>query len=178
MKFLERFKLSQRKAANDASADFEDHKRRIAALKSEAASLADAPVPIEMAHAGVKTFLAQYDAKRLPASAFMSGDKINWPALTMGEHSLIPLLFATACRSQIEAALIGAIEVAYGETEGISPEDKRARLGAIEAELLKLEAAEELLVRASEAAGLALDRRKDATPAVVLAYDAELEAAA
>jgi hypothetical protein len=62
--------------------------------------------------------------------------------------------------------------------EGLDADARRHRAEALRAEIATAERAEELAIRRAAAAGVAIPRRGDADPAVVLAFDADLEVGA
>lgn len=57
---------------------------------------------------------------------------------------------------------------------GLTATARSARLAEIDAQLLAAEKAEEGAIRAAEADGMAILRRADASPAIVLAFDRDL----
>lgn len=83
-----------------------------------------------------------------------------------GRVDLLPPLVALFGAEAVQAMLARFVERA---PDGPSAADRAARLSALDAELLELEAAEEKAIRALESQGVEVIRRGDADPRAVLA---------
>jgi hypothetical protein len=111
---------------------------------------------------------------------------LHFPALVRGEFSLYrgtlgaelkhafnenPFdVLAALAPDKLKAAILSSMPV-----DGISPEDRSARLAKIDADILSTEIAEEVACRELERAlGATVSRRDEASPAILLAPDEEL----
>ena len=166
----------QRDATSDVFGGIAELRARIAVLADERARIDELPVPLEEALASVDRWLDDLEARHsLPVGGFTTGLPGSAPALTMGEHSILPSLFISACRYQIREAIADRLADHYEGKDAASASEKDHRLAEIDAELLGLCKVEERLVREAERSGLPILRRETAPVEIVLAPDEDLD---
>ncbi|MDX3976566.1 hypothetical protein [Shinella sp.] len=81
------------------------------------------------------------------------------------------ILISAFLAEQLAAAMQADIDVFYGNSLGVSDDERKQRIREVERRLLDAELAEESIIRSAEASGLPIARRRDADPRAVLAYD-------
>lgn len=166
----------QREATADVFGGISELRARITILEDERARVEDLPVPLEEAVASVDQWLDVLEARHsLSVSGFTTGLPGSAPALTMGEHSILPGLLMGACREAIRQAIADRLGDYYEGRDAASASDKNRRLAEIDAELLGLFKIEERLVREAERSGLPILRRETAPVEIVLAPDEDLD---
>jgi hypothetical protein len=136
-------------------------RRRIAELKAERQRIERAPLLEKDALARIEPDIARLGA--------------NLPPITVANlDALLRARPAAVLARLLPEAVAQAIAESQRETYAASPirpmsPSARAReLARIEADLRTAEIAEETFIRAAEASGVEIDRRADATPAIVL----------
>jgi len=83
-------------------------------------------------------------------------------------------LIALACRDQLRQTIAGQLGDLVHDRETLTDGERRARIAEVEAQIKQAEALEERAVRELEGAGVAVARRADADPAIVLLADTTL----
>jgi|GEM_PF-2541966 len=72
------------------------------------------------------------------------------------------------------SAYTAQVEARWADDAGLTDEERSAELVRLHGDLFDLELMEERVIREAEAAGIAIDRRKDQHPASILARDEDL----
>lgn len=150
-------------------------------LRDERQSIADLPAPVGDLMAIIDKKLDEaaasaFDQNRTPTLlTLIDGDEYGHRGLYFSQEPRFILnLLLTLNRDAIRALLEKEIARATANRTEMSSEDKAAAFARIDVELEQAEAAEELSIRALEAAGHDVVRRGDASPQIVLAFDADL----
>lgn len=173
----------------DAFGDLEEIREHIVAQKRAASEIAGAPRPVEDAMCEIDTWLDQaattaVDQLRLGrmlrpgAGAALELPAFRAPGQVVADalpavQVVLGLLIATN-RAAFSDLVRGQLEDLADGRETLDDDARAERLAAAEAELLRLELAEEGVIRDLEAAGIATARRPDADPRALLAADAAL----
>lgn len=175
-----------KKAADEMDAALGDLRAQIEAKRAALAEVEAAPVPVDEAEKRLDRWLdriglgADLDLRGLTA------EKLAEPALSIvrrpdGSTDAGPAalevfgLLVASCRDQVRDHLAELLADAYeAKPAPIAAVDRVKRRADLEAEIDALEIAEERAVRALEEAGLAVLRRSDARPQIVLASDKDL----
>jgi hypothetical protein len=143
---------------------------RVLDLKVQRSQIEAAPLPLDDIKHQVRQRVAEMGTRGDPYVDVSGGTLIvDFQRLTAdGRRSigdvcawLFPSQMAKSIEAKIEARLAGG-------SGAMSIEQRRERLGAIKKQLDQAERAEESLVMMCVAAGIAVDRRIDASPAAVL----------
>lgn len=101
----------------------------------------------------------------------------TWPIISdTGGVMRLYGLFALTCREAIIAEMTKVINDSYEGRRSATAEEKAEIIRAIDDEVTRLSREEESLIRAAERDGIVIDRREDAPPEIVLAFDADLAA--
>lgn len=155
-------------ALRDANADLLEERQRVE----------NSLVPQADAKKAAEDWMGSIEEQgELNVGGFATGSPGDWPSLSSqgGVAWLAALLVATNRK-----AILKHVEDLLGEYYlprlAFSAPEKAARLAEIDGRLLEMEISEERLVRQGEAIGLAVLRRDDANPAVVIARDEDLAA--
>lgn len=165
----------QRAAAADVYAGIADLRARIAVLEDERARVEELPVPLDEAVAALDRWLDDLEGRySVSVGSFTTGRPGSGPALTMGDHSILPGLLLAAARDAIRNALADHLADYYEGREAASAAEKAKRLASIHDELDALCRVEERLIREAEASNLPILRRETAAPEIVIATDDEL----
>lgn len=166
----------------DSPADVERIRGQIAALVEERGRIEALPRPPEEALDSFKAYLdAAADRADILgfAEAFKWATARSWPTTVERAPGLMLLgMMATCFRDQMLETIGGMIRDVYDGKQSASREEQAEMLARVDADLDALCRTEEATIRAIEARGIDIARRADAPPAVVLAYDSDLEAAA
>jgi hypothetical protein len=156
-------------ARTTTAAELERLASEISAKEKTRADVSEMLLPITAAKDGVKSWLDVFEHRNIPAGLFGQG--------AVAQSDLDPtVLLIRACRPQVEAYLENQVTAYYDGRLSGTRADRAAQLMKIDAELDRLYRAEERLIREAERAGLAVTRRPDAPPAVVILSDEALAA--
>jgi len=179
----------QQAASRDAFAAIDEVRSRRLALVAERDRVANAPVPLEDAERALDAWLDEiaggvnFSVRSLAYPTWGSR-----PSLGFIRRPDAPMLDAQPAVEQVFAMLIASNRAAVRDLfaraladdlegiETVTNADRARRLGALDAEIMAIERAEEALIREAEAAGLPVLRREDARPEIVLLTDAALAA--
>jgi hypothetical protein len=164
---------SQKRAMGALSDGLESIRRDIRELQATRERIETRPPPIETAFKRVDEFIT---ALRRPldldlASAFVMVDDYRPPAMIYNVDHFAVALGAETYREHLKAQL----RKRYEAEPGIADAERAKELARIDGEILETELAEEALIRNAEAAGISTLRRRDASPAAVLAADEVFE---
>lgn len=161
----------------DPFSQVETLRTEILLAKSELRDLANAPIPRADAEAALDDSIARL-ARKGQADLTANLAQLVRPkghpdfSPTMPTDSVFALLVAVA-PDAVKAAVTSELNVVYGNAKRLdhlpTREAREARAKELTAQLAKDELREETLIRQIEAAGLAIARRADASPAAVLA---------
>ena len=149
--------------------------------KAELARIARAAVPEVEALARLDVYLeaqaARFDTPRI---GFLTGPH-GLGGADIGVIGGIEAALATICRDAMRAELARRVGLLYAENgmgaDAVATADRPRLLDEARTALRALEIDEERLIMQAEAAGLDVDRREDADPAVVLETTSGAEAA-
>jgi hypothetical protein len=139
----------------------------IARLRAEQREVEAAPLPLAEAEARLDAALATVARSREPHVALLYSGAASLPSaqdLGLGANDIASLL-APLVREQLLARLREAHRTAG---KPIAAKERGPRLAKLRASIHQAEEEEEAAVLAAEAAGLAIARRADADPAIVL----------
>lgn len=119
----------------------------------------------------------------LDAAIDRARDQVYLPSLLRGERGpnlripnadVLAGLLISANRSAVRAELVALVEAQLSDQDAPTEAERAAALKRLADDLSDLERAEESLIRRAEASGLAVLRRADADPDVLLLHDDEL----
>lgn len=173
----------------DALGDLEEIRELIAGQRGIISEIIAAPRPVEDAMADLDVWLDQaattaVDQLRLGgklrpgASAALELPMFRAPGQVVADAlpavQVVLGLLVAANRPAFSDLIRGQLEDLADGHETLDDDARAERLAAAEAELLRLELAEEGHVRDLEAAGITTARRPDADPRALLASDAAL----
>lgn len=152
-------------------------RQQVAEIKSRRMAMATALVPKEEAYPRLDTAIEAVATRFAPN--VMPLLRPDWPSPgyaaigSIVERDIEAVLHALAGK-ELRALCMREIDRAYAtEGAGLPTAQRAAELEKLDRAILALEREEEALIEAAEAAGLEIDRRPDATPAVVLGLEAE-----
>lgn len=160
----------------EAGRELERTRDRIAALHEERNAVIQAPrtrKEAEEAARGEIARLAKTVGPWFSRLAVPGGDMVdpNFKAAMARD----PLAVTAAVNPEgLLAQVARGLDAVYAQRDGLSEQDKGARLRELKAERIELEKREEAHIRGLEAVGLPALRRADADPEIVLAADEEL----
>jgi hypothetical protein len=189
-------KLPKTKTVSDA---IDDLRHDIAELAADAHEVMSAPVPIGDIEPGVRKFVSDLAGRaKLNVSQLAEGAPPEFVGQDHFDH-LIQTVAVDAERSlavrgmarrvqpdylavmawldperMVERIMADAMDAAGEQSDALPQAEKTRQLAAIDAERLGLERAEEALIRRAAAGGLAIERRRDASPEATLAVGAPL----
>lgn len=174
---------------NDLLTSVDDHREVIASLKAERDRVARSPRPAAEIMTALDAWLDQaatdaVDSMRL--GALLRRDRpiaLDLPTyrdpvagqldVTPSTKALLGLLVAVN-RQAFREIVKGQVEDLTRDRPGLTDEALSARLAEIDAEILAAEMAEESAIRSLAVAGVAVQRRADASPLAVLAHASAL----
>lgn len=162
-----------RKALQTASGSVADVRAAVVRLQDERRAVEAAPIPQDEAIPLVDTFvtgalfgLSQFSSVEDIVASAAHGRPIDLRALTADQRVAV---LVAALGPVLRVRFREVLADHYGDLAvGLAADDRQARLRAIDAELVALEREEETLIRELAEAGVVVDRRGDASPAVVL----------
>lgn len=166
-------------AMAEIAASIEGYRDDISGMKAERAGLLSVADDFATTAAEVDEAIAQ--ARRLPliGVSTLRSMPINAGTLNQGLIGAFSGGPFFALAHLMPDAMREAILAPLDRSAGISPTERAAELERIDAALLAAEVAEEVMLRELDrATGGYTPRRRDADPAILLAPDGELEAAA
>jgi hypothetical protein len=164
---------TSRKAAGDLSDGLESVRARIAKLREEHEHIALAPPTLDQALARVDQFVTDIGRpiEDFYIGSFMAAADYRRP----DTFRQVDVLALAASAELLGEKLKARLRRQYDKTpDGLTDADRKAKLSALDRELLDLELVEESLIRSAETAGFDVLRRHDADPAAVLADDSAL----
>ena len=178
---LARFLKRHSDASAQVAQEVDTTRKRLSELTEEANAVRAAPVPLEAAQARVDRAVASAQAETLPGglgaftrpegNAVLDNEDTKL-AFARSPLSFIAAVAPDAVRLELHAKL--AATYARMNATPFSDADRKRRLVEVEREVAQLERDEEAAIRAAESAGMAIERRADAAPSVVLLPDREL----
>ncbi|MFV0301687.1 MAG: hypothetical protein ACK5IP_12545 [Paracoccus sp. (in: a-proteobacteria)] len=155
----------------------------IARLQADIGKIEKAPVDRATAEATIRQSvanLAEHGRYLLKLKAWraaaMTTDRPVHSMTVESTQDLLAIVAAFNADGAVAAAL-APLEAVYADHTGLTDDERSARLGELEADLMAVEMLEELLARDADAGGMQIPRRKDVHPAVVLAPDDALAGA-
>ncbi|MBU1313605.1 MAG: hypothetical protein KJ947_11575 [Alphaproteobacteria bacterium] len=160
-----------RHAADELRVGLESIRQHIASLNQEKERVKALPPPIETAVERMEQWI---DGCAAPARRRLhDATRFTWPSGTYEppQYTADEHLAAAYLGPFMKQSLTAELEEVYKTTPGISDEDRAERLDHLDGDLLDAELTEESIIREAERAGLALPRRANADPRVVLAPD-------
>ena len=166
-------KLAPYEDARDAVSRLRGH---LAELRADRHRIESAPLPAASAkEAARRAVEAMAERGRPFVDALLEGGAIDWPDARRGED-VMPLVRDTLAwlfPDELTAALDREIaETAGDQSEALEPAEKHETLGRIADETLRIERSEEALIEASQANGVPIARRFDASPLALLGLEA------
>lgn len=179
----------QEAAVRDVHASLADVRERRLALLAERERIANAPIPLDAAELALDAWLDEiaggvnFSVRSLAYPTWNSR-----PSLGFIRRPDTPMLDAQPAVMQVFSLLVASNRAGVRDLfaraladdlegiETVTNADRARRLGALDAEILAIERAEEQLIREAEVAGLPILRREDARPEIVLLSDAALAA--
>lgn len=166
----------QREATADIFGQLDALRDRITILTDERVSVDNWPAPFDDAVASLDAWLDGIGfGQTVNVAGFTTGSANDHPIISDRAAGLMAIgLLVAASRDRVRAVLVDELRAFYDGRESGSRSEKAAKLRDIDAELLMLEREEERLIREAETAGIAVLRRENASPSIVLAYDADL----
>lgn len=170
---------AQRAAAETVQASIASTRAEIIRVADEMDQVTKMPIPMNDALA-----LVDAELDRL-VDIGLSG-VVVWPLFNPiggdrhvqidAAERLVPGLLALVGRDTLRMAAEAKLIEGYAGRQGITEAERASRLTVLEDEALDLELVEESLIRQAEAAGMIIQRRADADPRAVLAFDRDLPA--
>ena len=169
-------KLPFSKSAPDLAGEIAALREQITLRLDDRARVETLPRPFEDATQQVDAWLDSLEeAANLSISGFTTGAANTWPIISRDNgHFKLAGLLAAGCRDGIRQAMLDRLSDWYEDRDAATAEERNRRLVEIDADIDRLCRREEALIREAEAQGQKILRREDAPPAVVLAYDADL----
>ena len=171
---LKQVRTSTANAANDLNVGVQQHRDRIAELKDEYKRVAALKLPQVEIMGAVDRDLDRIKAdalRDLYLPSLLGSWTPSMPELT--PKIAIGLLIA-ANRENFRAIFENEIAGYFEDGDGITAEDRVARLAKIDTEIEETERLEEATIRTAEAAGVPIMRRPDAWPDALLMSDRAL----
>lgn len=177
---------SARAATEDALRVLDALREAVAAKRQEISAIQSAPVTVDMALAAFDRWAAQTatdavdrlgvnyllhpshksGALTLPVAGLPGGGRDATPAA----ETLLGLVLLTG-RVQVRQVIEGQLRDLLAGREAMTDSTRAKKLKQAEDELFEAGCSEEALIRTLEQAGVAVHRRADADPAVVLLHD-------
>lgn len=148
-------------------------RNRIRELQKARDDLLDARPTLESALARVDDWgdsLAVRARKQAPAPGDFVRGPVHYVTPPVGELSALTVFLGPLLVNAVK----GQVRELYGESTGITEDDRQQQIEVIERDLLDTEMAEESLIRSAKRAGFPLLRRLDADRRAVNAPDSRL----
>lgn len=173
---VDRLLTASRKAATAITDGLNDVRMRRLRLLDKRDELAARPLPKDEALAALDRDIDALVTDGLDAHVVHGLTRAERPSWAVPPNGVLLALLIGASRVTFRELIAQQLNEHYDQRglQPISAEEREAAIRRIDEELRDLEIAEESTIRLAEAEGVALLRRADASPAVVLAADQAL----
>ena len=161
-----------------AASGIEEIRREIATLRAEREAVRGAPVPLDEARAALNKMLTTWatvgQARGVHVDHLIAQAMAGTPPTTDELYRAASLgtvlaLLAPLLRQQLHDGIETCLTERYAQVKaGLPAAARERRLAELDGEIATLERDEEESIQAAAEGGLAIDRRADASPAVVL----------